>query len=259
MPPLQTSECFLSNSGRVAWGGVQVVDSNAFDLYLQGPVRGCLLDEAGGFSVEMHALASTGMATATLQGLLTSEPDREDWEVGEAIAHCVLEDGRNVRWPWNPERDRRTPRASLPGADLVGFLVEEGEATLVFGEVKTSHDAATPPAVMTGRTGMIHQLDDLATRVEVHYSLLKWLHARCRDNDFTPLYRQATQKYLYSGGRDIVLMGLLMRDTQPNELDLRNRAHALALAVNEPTRVELTAWYFPRPLAEWVAVVGGAL
>ena len=54
---------------------------------------------------------------------IENSPEAEDWEVGEALAECALQhdSGREVHWPWNTVRDRRTPRASLPGTDLVGF------------------------------------------------------------------------------------------------------------------------------------------
>ena len=47
-------------------------------------------------------------------------------------------------------RDRRTPRASLRGADLIGFHCENEALFLLLGEVRTSSEKNTPPRVMRG-------------------------------------------------------------------------------------------------------------
>ena len=85
-----------------------------------------------------------------MENLLRAVPGEKSWTVGEALAECILADDetREICWPWNFVRDRRTPRASLPGADLVGFCKEGGSVFLLFGEVKASSDKSTPPNVM---------------------------------------------------------------------------------------------------------------
>ncbi len=253
---------YSKNDGQVIWHGKSIDDQGEFNAFLSGPTRSRLFDEGqhAQYEADLRALATTEMASDTIMRLLASEPGKEPWEVGEALAECLLEKERGVKFPWNSERDKRTPKASLPGADLVG-LVENGEdALLVLGEVKTSSDANNPPQVMTGKSGMIHQLDNLATDISIHNSLLKWLHPRCKNTDLWPLYEKAAKKYLASGGRAIKLVGMLMRDTAPNELDLKNRAKHLATKVSTPTEVELDAWYLPTPIDEWSIVVqGGAV
>ena len=59
--------------------------------------------------------------------------------------------GMRVDWPWNTVRNRRTPRASLPGADLVGFYRENDTVLLLFGEVKTSSDTTVHAVWRNGR------------------------------------------------------------------------------------------------------------
>lgn len=171
--------------------------------------------------------------------------------MGEAIAECVLKEdwGRDVVWPWNLIRDRRTPRASLPGADLVGFLRDRAEILLLLGEVKTSSDAGTPPNVMYGGSGMTWQLEENATNLAIQLSILKWLHARCRDESLRRLYEAATKRYLASGGKALALVGVLVRDTAPNELDLSGRGASLSDRLRAPTSVALAAWYLPRPIS----------
>lgn len=96
--------------------------------------------------------------------------------------------------------------------------------------------------------------------ISIHNCLLKWLHPRCKNTNLWPLYEKAVKKYLSSDGRAIKLVGMLMRDTEPNELDLKNRAKRLATSVSAPTEVELDAWYLPLPVDDWPTVVqGGAV
>lgn len=259
---LTYNSAFSKSDSQITWHGKLIDDQKEFNAYLSGPARRCLFDEEehSRYEADLRALATTDMASDTITRLLTSEPDKEPWEVGEALAECLLEEERGIKFPWNSERDKRTPKASLPGADIVGFVEDGDEALLILGEVKTSSDANNPPQVMTGKSGMIHQLDNLATDISIHHCLLKWLHPRCKNTDLWPLYERAVKKYLASGGRAIKLIGMLMRDTEPNELDLKNRAKQMAAKVLPPTEVELDAWYFPMPIADWPAVMqGGAV
>lgn len=252
---------FSESSGCVTWEGKIIVDADEFNAYLRDPVRSRLIDQGNSqqFESDLQALATTGMAIDTLkQILMAQETEREPWEVGEALAECLLEEMHSVRWPWNMGRDRRTPKASLPGADLVGFIITNFGTMLLFGEVKTSNDANNPPNIMYGRSGMVSQLDNLANNCQNHFCLLKWLYNRCMNTEFWPLYQEAVTKYLNSMGRDFMLFGLLMRDTNPHILDLQNRAIALAGVVIHPTRVELTAWYLPTPINQWPSLVAGA-
>lgn len=79
-------------------------------------------------------------------------------------------DEHGAVWPWNENRDRKTPKASLPGADIVGFLGSGPDTVFLFGEVKTSSDKDNPPGVMAGRGGLAHQIDSLASRASCRRS-----------------------------------------------------------------------------------------
>lgn len=143
---------------------------------------------------------------------------------------------------------------SLPGADLVGFCKEGDTVLLLFGEVKTSSDANTPPNVMYGSGGMAWQLKGEATRLDIQHALLKWLRARCKSDEHRALYEAAVHRYVQSLGKEILLLGILLRDTEPNELDVIARAKALAKILGSPTRIEITAWYLPVPIEDWPAL-----
>lgn len=249
---------FSHSHAQVSWHGKQVADQTAFHTYIRTDACQVLHDQqhTALFEEDITMLATTDVATQTIEAMLSPdiEPEKEDWEVGEALAQCLLAAEYGVKWPWNTERDKRTPKASLPGADLIGFLEIDGDVWLVLGEVKTSSDTHTPPGVMNGRSGMIHQIDILASSFTIQRTILKWLHARCKNTDFWPLFQEATKRYLNSKGREIKLFGLLMRDTPPDVRDLHSRGQSLSQSVTSPTSLELHAWYLPHPIDQWVAL-----
>ena len=250
--------CYTCSAGCINGLGKKVVDVTNFTSYLVGYVRARLLDEETNlpFQSDLAALASSDMAIDTLRRILqASAPDPEPWEIGESLAECLLEEEHDIKWPWNMERDKRTRKACLPGADLIGFIKTDDTTIFVLGEVKTSEDKASPPNIMYGRSGMIYQLDRLANNLQIHYSLIKWLWVRCKNTEFWPLYEEATRNYLNSEGKKVALFGILMRDTIPNQFDLKSRATALSAVVQKPTNVELYAWYLPHPINNWPSLV----
>ena len=250
---------YLGSKDSAQWSGHVVVSEDCFKLYVASRVKARVEDDEAEdqFAAELRGMAMTGMATEFVESLLRAVPEEKSWAVGEALAECVLADDetREICWPWNLVRDRRTPRASLPGADLVGFCKEGDAVLLLFGEVKTSSDANTPPNVMNGSGGMAWQLKDEATRLDIQHALLKWLRARCKSDEHRGLYRAAVNRYVQSLGKEILLVGILLRDTEPNELDVTARAKALAENLGSPTRIEITAWYLPVPIEDWPALL----
>ncbi|MCO5164862.1 MAG: hypothetical protein M9894_00640 [Planctomycetes bacterium] len=197
-------------------------------------------------------MATTGMETSFVETLLSSAPCPRDWEVGEALAECVLRD-ENVVLPWNTVRDRRSPRASLPGADIVGFWRDENSVLLLFGEVKSSTEEKCPPGVMLGEGGLTWQLGENATKISVQGALLKWLHARCREPEHVDLFREAVRRFVASRGTALMIIGTLIRDVGPNELDLKNRGTFLGKELKG--EVKLVAWYLPLPIPSWPGLV----
>ena len=256
---LAPEKCYSGSKGSVQWSGHAVVNEGHFKSYMTSRVQARMEDNEaqGQFEAELRGMATTGMAIEFVENLLRAVPEEKSWAIGEALAECVLADDetREICWPWNLVRDRRTPRASLPGADLVGFS-KEGEAVLLlFGEVKTSSDANTPPNVMNGSGGMAWQLNDEATRLDIQHALLKWLRARCESDEHRALYRAAVRHYVQSLGKEILLVGVLLRDTAPNELDVTARARSLAEKLGSQTRIEIAAWYLPIPINDWPALL----
>ena len=254
---LDSSIAYRGEASPVRWEGRVVEDLDKFAKYMREVVRPRIADQESKFDTELRSLATTGMATRFLEGVLKAVPDPEGWEVGEALAECALQDdsGRQVCWPWNMVRDRRTPRASLPGADLVGFYTDNETVLLLFGEVKTSSDASTPPSVMSGGSGMTWQLEQSALRRDIQHRLLTWLQSRCRNQPYRQLYKKAVQRYLASEGKDILLVGILIRDTRPDELDLRERGNTLSPRLQGFAGIDLIAWYLPIQIADWLPLL----
>ena len=250
---------YEGSKGSALWRGYAVLNEARFKSYIKSRVKARVNDDEvqDQFAAELRGMATTGMATQFVESLLRAVPEEKSWAVGEALAECVLADDetREICWPWNLVRDRRTPRASLSGADLVGFCKEGDSVLLLFGEVKTSSDANTPPNVMYGSGGMAWQLKDDATRLDIQHALLKWLRARCYSDEHRALYKAALERYVQSCGKEILLVGILLRDTEPNELDVAARAKYLAQKLVSPTRIEVTAWYLPVPIKDWPTVL----
>jgi hypothetical protein len=144
-------------------------------------------------------------------------------------------------------------------ADLVGFKTAHGDVLFLFGEVKTSSDVNTPPGVMNGRHhGLAYQIETQTHPLSLeHSTLLRWLYDRCRDAANAALFRQAAARYFASSGRELLLTGVLMRDTQPDERDLSTKGQRLGQTVQVPTRVEFLALYAPKLIPDWPALAGG--
>lgn len=245
---------------QVSWRGVSIDDGDGFNTFMTNDVASRFHDEESTTEFEAHlrSLGNTGFARDSLQAILDAEiPEERDWAVGEAMAEAYLGREHEITWPWNMERDKRNPKASLPGADLVGFKVDGDDVRLALGEVKTSTDGQTPPGVMSGRSGMTHQIDNLANDQSLICQLLKWLLPRCKGTDHEASFNVAIGLFLDSRNKAVVLFGVLIRDTESNELDLKARGQALAESLQDPTICHLIAIYLPCAITDLPARVAG--
>lgn len=257
---LASKVSYSATAGSASWEGRHVEDVEHFVSYVQQVVASRVADAETSFEAELRGMATTGMESEFIENFLKEVPEPIDWEVGEALAECALRTGEcalrtgpecEVHWPWNTVRDRRAPRASLPGADLVGFYRNGDTVLLLLGEIKTSSDVETPPNVMYGESGMNWQLHEAARRLDIQHYLIRWLYFRCTTVLHKWLYEKAIERYIKSLGKELLIVGVLIRDTVPNERDLKSRARALAKTHPTPTRIEFIAWYLPVPIQEW--------
>lgn len=251
---------YQSTQGCVSWQGHCAQEGAAFDAFLQGSVAARLNDAEGQaeFTEHLRGLSLTGMGQDALEEVLAAEvPETRDWAAGEALAEAVLEAQHNVVLPWNTERDKRNPFASLPGADIVGFQRNGDTYRLALGEVKCSSEAKSPPQVMSGRSGgMTHQLDTLATDLSIIRQLLSWLLPRVKRTEYEAAFNSACTRYLNSSNRDLVLFGVLIRDQAAQEKDLQARGRTLADRLQAPACCHLLALYLPWPIAQLSERVG---
>lgn len=250
---------FYSSDGCVSWKGEQAQDSQELTEFLQGPVADRLNDEEGdqAFTEHLQGLSLTGMGQQALEEVLAAEvPETRDWAAGEALAEAVLEAEHEVVLPWNTERDKRNPFASLPGADIVGFQRDGDSHQLALGEVKCSSEAKSPPQVMSGRSGMAHQLDRLAHDLGTICQLLKWLLPRVKGTENETAFNEACTRYFNSKRRDLMLFGVLVRDQAPRESDLKTRGCQLASHLSAPTRCYLIALYLPWSISQLPQAIG---
>lgn len=251
---------YQSAQGCVSWRGERAREGNELNAFLQGPVAARLNDSEGGeaFTGHLRGLSLTGMGQAALEEVLAAEvPETRDWAAGEALAEAVLEANHDVVLPWNTERDKRNPFASLPGADIVGFQRDGDSHRLALGEVKSSSEAKSPPQVMSGRSGgLTHQIDNLASNLGTICQLLKWLLPRVKQTVHEPAFNAACTRFFNSERRDLALFGILVRDQEVRESDLQTRGQQLADRLQAPTHCHLIALYLPWPIAQLPQAIG---
>lgn len=255
-----TTVNYKDKAGQVTWRGVSMRDDAEFNTFMSNDVSSRLHDEEGNAEFEAHLrrLPSTGFGRESLDAILNAKvPEERDWAVGEAIAEAYLSREHAVIWPWNMARDKRNPNASLPGADLIGFTNVGGVEYLVLGEVKSSSENRNPPQVMSGKSGMTHQIDVLANDLSRIRQILEWLLFRCKDTQYETSFNAAVGLFLDSCNRAIALFGVLIRDTQPNKRDLQVRGQTLAGSLQAPTTCRLIAIYLPCTIANLPSRVSG--
>lgn len=218
-----------------------------FDAALDDRIAAVLFDDEGTANIrEIFAgLAETDFAQDGLRRILEDPDQIETWRVGEAIAEAYLTDHRACSFPWPDGRDERKSGSSLPGADLVGFGVDDSGDCLAFGEVKTSSEDRYPPGAMYGHTGLKQQLEDLRDDETIRDDLIKYLGHRARSTPWKERFKCAASRYLQNSS-DIQLYGCLVRDVKPNKDDLRARVNGLGTGCPKGMRIELLGLYLPQ-------------
>jgi len=246
---------------QVTWFGLRFIEGEEFDNFLHSDVFSRLIDEEGEAEFEsvLNGLQTTGFGKESVKKILAAKYlEERKWAIGESLAEAFLTKTYSVTWPWNMDRDKRNVNASLPGADLVGFVKVQHQIQLVIGEVKTSSDEETPPNTMYGRSGMIYQLDNLVNDLNKIRTILSWLWWRCKNTEHEQSYKDAISLLFNSGNKSVSLFGILIRDTTPNCLDLKNRGKALSKKIDIPTSCCLFALYLPFNISEFHnKVLGG--
>lgn len=220
------------------------------DDALADPVSGILSDTTGNIDLQsiLTSLITTEFSEQSVNRILTAGPHvLEDWRVGEGFAEAFLNTHRNCSFPWPSGRDLKNPNSSPAGTDLVGFQRTDTPVQshrFAFGEVKTSAQAAWPPSVVYGRHGLQAQIEGLKTSSSVKDLLVKYLGHHAPGTSWFPNFQSAASRYL-ANTEDVSLFGILIRDVDPRQQDLENRAQDLATNCPGLTSIELRAMYFP--------------
>ena len=222
------------------------VSGEELDEALSGSVAAIVFDDAGNeeISALLAGLADTDFARNNLETLLSTVHEPEDWRVGEAMAESFLMECRDCAFPWPDGRDQRKHGCSLPGADLVGFRRDPSGDRFAFGEVKTSGEENHPPRVLYGRHGLKQQLEDLRDQRDIRDGLVRYLAHRATDATWKTRFQSAATCYLHDPC-DVCIYGVLVRDVEPHEDDLRIRVNHLGQNCPAAMSIELFALYLP--------------
>lgn len=255
---------YVNNHHGVEWQGYNVNNNHIYQTFMQNNVRDRLNDTNGQAIVESHlrSLASTGFEIDNLNSLLNAEAQEErDWAVGESFSEAILEQEFGATFPWNNNRDSKNENASLPGADIVGLINDNGQPKLLFGEVKTSIQEQYPPNVLYGRSGMTHQLETIGTNLIRLRKLIEWLLFRCKGTVYEASFNEAIKYLLGStSNQGIYLVGILVRpNITANVEDWQSRGTYLGNTFNGTvTKALLLAYYLPQSLADFASLaIGG--
>lgn len=235
--------------------------------HLQGLVKDNLLDredrddtleriralrDETGFDVSDGLLAD-------IQTLENEFIEAQNFRVGEAYAEVILEQSFSCRFYWNELRDTRNPRGYKTGADLVGFIEVEDQVLFLFGEVKTSSETANrPPQVMTGADGIESQLRDLYSNRAKRQILISYLKNKICLSPDRPAFKvdfDSGLRSYYSNPEGYQLIGVLIRDVEPDERDLSLSYSRLRTRILEPIGLKLLALYLPIQQKDWLNII----
>lgn len=183
----------------VEWRGYNVNNNATYQTFMETNVRDRLNDTEGQATVESHlrSIPSTGFEESNLEALLSATAQEErDWAVGESFSEAILERELGATFPWNNARDTRNENASLPGADIVGLIDDNGQYKFLLGEVKTSVENRYPPQVVSAKHGIANQLETLGTNTERLMTLITWLVHRCKGTEHEANFNETFRRLI---------------------------------------------------------------
>lgn len=252
MPIARGVEVYNADASRVLARGFLYTQAE-LDLARADRIPAILVDEVARAELtELYTgleLTEFGVSrvVAALQPL-PPEPQSRGWREGEALAEAWLVDHQQCEFPWSFNRDLRHPRASLPGAELVGFAgAAADDVRIAFGQVKTSKELRHPPQIVTrGATSLISQLRQLRDDANIKSVLVNYMGFRaCSEVPWRAKFQSAAKRYFESGSLEIAIFGMLVRDTQPDAADLSTAAIALERDGNAAIRIEIYCLNLP--------------
>lgn len=243
-------EQFRSKQDNVQVVGYLAASEEACRRYFRDRVSAKLAESDGTEELRSHLveLGATGFNLGELTQQVQSSPRVKDWEIGEAFAEVVLADEHEAMFPWPTGFDKRTPKASLPGPDLVG-LQRYAAPRFVFGQVKSTSEQRVPPQVVnSGDHCLKEQMRELCHKPAARQQLISWLLVRMRETEWENAFNEAIERY---ASDELWLVGVLVsggRDPRPG--DLESICSGIGHKAGN-TDVSLLGFYLPFPKEEW--------
>ena len=250
------------------YDGVSFDEAEAGSL-LSGKVKNVLLDSPQ--RQEMLNLLKTlqqdtGFQQSStllqdIQALQNQTVDVRDFRIGEALAEVVLQEHFSCRFYWNELRDARNPKGNKTGADLVGFIEIDNQVLFLFGEVKTSFETQSPPQVMTNPAGIENQLRDLYNDPQKRLILISYIQSKLQpvgNEDFKEDFEKAIRTYYQQNAGKYLFYGILVRDTEADENDIKASYGKLKQDILDPIGLKLLAIYLPITRKNWLIIINGA-
>lgn len=251
--PFSSIAVYEFNKGHIACSAFDIKESSSCERWLKDDVAKRVYDEPlkQEFQETVNGIASEGFNIDILQQY-ANLPDSQatEGDIGEGIADLFLTERQNYHLPPHRRRDLRTPKGSLPGADIAGYVEELGVELFVFGEVKASGQDIAPPSVMTHTNeGMPAQLIRLATRIDIRRQLLFYLQTRAKG---TPLWDRHTAAMTSLASGKYKLVGVLVRSTAPRNADVDGPASKLQSGIPDSQACSLYVLHTGLDTADWL-------
>ena len=247
--------CKIDNN--LVYEGFSFIEDK-FEEYLCVRVRDRFKDSEWSENLANMAIELSGFSNENFKEIFTKREMANNWRIGETIAECILEDKYDARFHYNDSRDAKNTRGNATGADLVGFCDVDNNTYFLFGEVKTSSDESTPPQVLYGKTGMIKQLEDLKKDSNKRHDLVRWIFGKAININglFLEDCKKAISLYA-NNDENVQLVGVLVRDTNPNKRDLDSRARSLHNNLSDQMKVKLISIYSGLKMEanKWVTIM----
>ena len=223
--------------------------------YFLNQVSSKIAEADGAEQLRSHLseLETTGFdSSMLLEQTAESAPQVKDWEVGEAVAETALEGEHEAMFPWEIGWDKRTPKASLPGADIVGFQ-NKAAPRFIFGQVKSSSENRVPPQVVnSGNDCLREQMYRLDHTDTERMQLIQWLLPRVKGTEWENVFNDALEKY---SQQDYMLVGVLVSGGRAANSDDLTSICEVIQHDDCSGDMTLLGYYLPFIRSEWVGVL----
>lgn len=220
--PFDNTSIYDISEGHISCAAFSAKDSAKCAHWLATEVAHRVYDQEtiDGFADDVAALPAEGFDNSALLDYVNAPPTKPCLhDIGESVADLFLIEKDDLLLPSNRRRDLRTPKGSLPGADIAGYKKKaNGTYHFAFGEIKTSTDSASPPSVMTHTDhGMVAQLIRLYDSLEIRRQLFYYLRSRRTSAELTFAFSSSMKSFAQG---EYKLFGVLVRGVLPASSDV---------------------------------------